>query len=532
MSDILGRYLFYFALILLIPCGVSLASAWLSFSSRAQEIQSAFSFFATFLISSGLGIALMRLGEKGRSVLHRKESVLLVVVIWVITVCLSALPFLFSGTLQRPIDALFESMSGLTTTGSTILYPKAYDLSTGQEIPVRATVDNLAASYRFYGTVAPILDETNEVVLREGVEALSRGLLFWRSFLQWLGGMGIIVLFIAVLPALSMGGRFLFEAEASGFRKEALTPRIKQTASLLWKIYFGLTAAQIVLLMAAHPSMPFFDAVTLSFSTLSTGGFSIKNDGISAYGSSGVEWICLFFMIFGSVNFSLYFYVVRGQVFRLYEPEFFTFLGSLAASALLMTALLWQGTLTLGEAFRLGSFQAISAQTSTGFAMATPIPWLSSCQLLLLILTFIGGMAGSTSGGIKIARHLIAYHVIVDKIESLFRPSRVRFLKIGEQQISDKTALTTLTFFCVLLFFIVIGTFLLVIDGIDSLTAFQTIVSMTNNAGLSLGGSDLKDSYAFLSSFSKSVCIIWMMLGRLEFFALLVLLLPSFWRSK
>jgi len=543
ISRYLGRYLIYLTLILLVPLGVAVFYEFAVDSQSHPQAHSSIAFIEAMGVCLFLALVFLHFGKKAQGTLYRRESILLVALIWFITAGIGALPFLFSKTFDNPIDAYFESMSGLTTTGATVIHPKAYDPYTNQEIPIsRLNPNQSNTTHHFFGTITPIRHPQNQEILFAGVEAIGKALLFWRSFLQWIGGMGIVVLFIAVLPALSMGGKFLFETEIPGPNKEAMTPRIKETASMLWKIYLGLTIVQIALLLLTNPHIPVFDAITLSFSTISTGGFSVRNEGIAAYQSLSVNWIVMVFMILGSLNFSLYFHCLRGKVYRIYEPEFFVYIAVLLGASLLMTFNLW-GTpqvlftassevFSFGQSLFLGAFQAISAQTSTGFFLGNEAIWPLPAQLLMLILVFIGGMSGSTSGGIKISRQYILFRVITHKIESIFRPHCIRSLKINHKETSDKTALTVLIFLCILIFFAVLGTYLLVLDKIDPSTAFSIIASLINNAGLSYDGITPMSSCAFLSNFSKIIGIIWMMLGRLEFLALLVLLVPAFWRGK
>jgi trk system potassium uptake protein TrkH len=473
----LGRYFFYFSLVLLIPFSLSLF----------QDFSTSWPFAWTLLIAIFLWLFFSFLGKKARGEIYRRESIFLVGSIWFLSAAVAALPFLFSKTITSPLDAYFEAMSGLTTTGASILDPHT-------------------------------------------IETIPMPILFWRSFLQWLGGMGIVLLFITVLPGLAGGGKFLFEAEVTGPTKESMRPRIKETARLLWKLYLGLTALEVVLLLLCNPSLSFFDALTLSFSCLSTGGFSAKNGGLEAYNLGGAKWIVILFMILGSINFSLYFQCLKGKIYRLYEPEFFAFIGTLIGGSLLVFLTLLSSLPPL-QAFQAGVFQAISSQTSTGFSLNEHL-WPFSTQFVLLLLVFVGGMSGSTSGGIKIARFYILFRVLVNKIESIFRPSSVRCLKIGTKEISDKTALTVLIFFCIMILFTLLGTFLLILDGFEGKTALSVIASMINNSGISLGLVGQTGSYAFLPPLSKIVSILWMALGRLEFFVLLVFLFPSFWRGK
>src|ERR1700722_2759997 len=334
----LGRYFVYFTLILCIPFAIAIADEflWEPISDRSCT----FAFGATMGISLLLAGLFLFFGKRTTGNFHRRESILIVACIWVLTPAISALPFLFSNTLNNPVDAYFEAMSGLTTTGSTVFHAKAFDATAEKELPLHVRSPS-GSEYHFYGTIDPLRDPHTGQIVKTGVEAVAKPLLFWRSFLQWLGGMGIVVLFITILPALSMGGRLLFEAEVPVPKKEAMTPRVKETASLLWRIYLGLTALQIVLLMLTNGSISFFDAMNLSFSTISTGGFSIHNEGIAGYHSLSTEMIVLVFMILGSVNFTLYFHCIRGKVYRIYEPEFFAFLGTLVLGSLLMTLFLY-----------------------------------------------------------------------------------------------------------------------------------------------------------------------------------------------
>jgi trk system potassium uptake protein TrkH len=531
ISRVLSRYFLYLAAILLIPLSVAIAYEFFIEKKIYFSVPATFSFLETIGICLVSSMLCRWWGRKARGTLYRKESILLVVSIWFFTAAIGSCPFLITKTIKNPIDAYFETMSGLTTTGATIIYPKLYE--NGKE--ALAFVPNpldTSLVYSFYGTVAPLKDPATGEVVKVGIEALGKPLLFWRSFLQWLGGMGIVVLFIAVLPALAMGGKFLYENEMAGISKEGMTPRIKETASLLWKIYLGLTLLQVLLLKATNTAMPIFDAFTLSFSTISTGGFTVTNDGLLSYASLATPWIITIFMIAGSINFTLYFHGLRGKFYRFYEPEFFLYLVILVLGCLLMSFPLWHHSNSWSDSLAQGSFMAVSAQTSTGFSLISYDMWPYVCQFLMVILMFIGGMSGSTTGGIKVIRYFIVLKLIKNKIESLFRPEVVRVLKVGEKEITPKTGTTVLIFFCIVAFLVIVGTYLLVWDDHDIVTALGTISCMINNTGLSLGGIGATGSFAFLSPFSKIICILWMVLGRLEYLSVLVLLVPAFWRRK
>jgi trk system potassium uptake protein len=539
---VLGRWLRYLTYLLCIPLVMSCIFEYVIPEQHPQP-HSTLAFLKTLVATFLLSQCFLFLGRKASGTFNRKESILMVVLIWIFSALIGALPFWISHTLQNPLDAVFESVSALTTTGSSVFYPKMYDPHTGLEIPV--TLKNAydcTKSYTFYGTVAPILDPASGRVLLSGIEAVGKSILFWRSFLQWIGGMGIIVLFLAVLPALAMGGKFLFETEIPGPNKEPITPRIKETAGFLWKVYLGLTFLQIVLLVSTNSNMPLFDAVCLSFSTLSTGGFSIRNDGIASYNSFSTDLIIMIFMVLGSLNFSFYFHIIKGKIYRLYEPEMKTFFLSLIFFSLLFSLLLFhtpkvlmngpEGIFNLGSALRYGFFQTISAHTSTGFAIGNFDLWPQATQVLIIILMYLGGMAGSTSGGIKIARYCILFKILYHKIETIFRPECVRVLKLGKREISNPTAMTTLIFFALILLLSVGGTFFLVLDDLDPKTAVGIVSCMINNAGLAFGYAGPTESCAFLSPFSKSISILWMLLGRLELFVFFVLLIPAFWRKQ
>jgi trk system potassium uptake protein TrkH len=528
-AKILSKYLFYLSAFLLIP--LFFALFYQIFPETHPQPHSTFAFFFTFIISFLLALGLRWIGRKATDQFYRRESILLVVLIWIITSIISSLPFTLSGTLS-PLNAYFEAMSGLTTTGSTMLSPKAYDSSTGAEVPIYHTNLHVPEkTYLYYGTVEPIRDPHSGLILYSGIEAVSKALLLWRSLLQWIGGMGIVVIFLAVLPVLGVGGKFLYQMETTGPIKDEISPRIRETATQLWKLYAFFTLLQIALLIWTNPNMPFFDALCTSLSTISTGGFSVRNNSIASYESASTEGIIIAFMLLGSINFSLYFHILRFKFYRIYVPDFFLFLGTAAISCLAVSSFLIP-ELGLKEAFRQGSFQALSFQTTTGFFSANYDLWPFAPQMLLLILMFIGGMSGSTAGGIKTSRFYIAYKIILHRLESIFRPDSVRKLYIGKTEVDDKNGLTVLAFFCLIVFFTALGTLSLVLDGVDPETAVSLIACFLNNVGIGFRAAGPTETMAFLSPFSKILATFWMLLGRLEFFVVLLLLLPTFWKNR
>ena len=322
VSKIIGKLLFYFSLILLIPLCIAL---YFEFIFVTAHPNSTLAFLKTILVCLILSGIFLFFGRKATGTFYRRESVLIVILMWVLATIVSGLPFYFSNTLNNPNDCVFESISGLTTTGATIMCPKLYEKNSRQE--KQYVVKNAhypEKNYTFYGTITPVRDASGTVIYK-GVEAVSKAILFWRSFIQWLGGIGIVVLFLTVLPALAVGGKFLLQAEMTGPVKESIAPRIKETASLLWKLYLGLTIIEVLFLILTNEKMQILDAFCITFSNLSTGGYSIRNDSIASYHSFWTEWIIILCRFVGSINYALYFHCLRGKFFRIYEPDFFLY---------------------------------------------------------------------------------------------------------------------------------------------------------------------------------------------------------------
>lgn len=543
ISKILGKYLFYFSLILCIPFCIAVYFQFLKSPQEHPQPHSSLAFFETILICLFFSFIFSFFGKNSKETLQKRESILIVGLIWFITAFIGAIPFYLTKTLTNPIDAYFETMSGLTTTGASVMCAKAYDDKTKKEIPIKTTnVHVPKKTYTFYGTIKPIKDKKTGKILFSGVEAVGKGILFWRSFIQWLGGMGIVVLFLAILPAIAVGGKFLYQMEVPGPTKDVLVPRIKETASILWKIYLGVTILEIYLLIWTNANMPLFDAFCITFSNLSTGGFTVRNASIGSYNNAATEGIIILFMIIGSTNFALYFQLIKRKLYKIYDPDYLFFIGITIFGAILTTILIIghknfpligaEKTYTIGSAIRQGTFQAVSAQTSTGFSTTNYDLWPFAPQLVMLFLMFVGGMTGSTAGGIKTSRIYILSKIISHKIKSIFRPHDIKKLKIGKQEISANIATTVLTFFAIVIITTTFGTLLLTLIGVDPESSIAVVVCMLNNIGMSFRAAGPTQSFAFLPIFGKILSIIWMLLGRLEYFALLLLLMPSFWKTK
>ncbi|MCX7765272.1 MAG: TrkH family potassium uptake protein, partial [Candidatus Sumerlaeia bacterium] len=392
-----------------------------------------------------------------------------------------------TGTIPHFIDAYFETMSGFTTTGSSIL--------------------------------------TN-------IEAMPPGVLFWRSFTHWLGGMGIVLLFIAILPFLGAGGRHLFKSEVSGVIKESLTPRIKETASMLWKIYLLFTVAETGLLLLA--GMNLFDALCHTFGTLATGGFSTKNASIAHFNSLSVEIIIMCFIVLAATNFSLHFQAFNGRYkVYLFDAEFRSYFIIIIGSIIVISLDLWLKNIyaTPLVSLRYSAFQVISIMTSTGFVTADFNNWTSGAKTLLIILMFIGGCAGSTSGGIKVIRWVILFKIARSQLERVFSPRSVYQIKIGNTLITESLQLTTMSFFFMYTVIFILGTFIVALFDIDLVTSASAVAATLNTVGPGLEKVGAIGNFSALPYPVKALLSIFMVIGRLELYSILVLLLPRFWRN-
>lgn len=541
---IISSYLYLYAGILCLPLILAAYYQFRICDMTHPQPHTTLAFASTIMICLGLAWILARGTGKASAMIYRqREALASVVIIWLLTPAIGALPFIFSGTLERFDQAYFEVASGFTTTGATVFEAKKYDSQTGQEIFIRKTYCGTHSdTYTFYGTIKPVEDLATGEHL-EGIEAVGRALLFWRSLTQWIGGMGILVLFVAFLPELGIQGKFLFQTEAPGPIKEGFKPRIKETALQLWGIYIFLTLLEVILLFAVNPEIPLFDAITLAFSTLSTGGFSIHNENIGYYQQTNTEWVILIFMILGSINFSLYYYLLKGKFYRIFDPELVGYLCILAILGFFVVFELWGipqisfkkedlGSYTFAEALRIGIFQLVSTQTSTGFFVDPYDTWPYPVQVILLIAMYLGGMSGSTAGGIKIIRLQILFESAKSKIESIFQPKVVKKTRLGNREIDQTAAFSVLYFFLLTITISVLSTFFYVCDKIDPETALGLTACMVNNTGIAFKTAGPLSSMAFLSPFSSYLSSFLMILGRLEYYALIAVLFPSFWIKR
>ncbi|MEZ5403712.1 MAG: TrkH family potassium uptake protein [Bryobacteraceae bacterium] len=436
-----------------------------------------------FAATAGAGLLLWRGIPRPPSDLTMREGIFMVVAIWVAASLFGALPFLFTSQFSLT-DAIFESASGLTTTGATILAK---------------------------------------------VEVLSRSVQFWRHFTHWLGGMGIVVLGVAVLPLLGLGGLHLYRAEFSGAKSEKLRPRITETAMALWRIYAAFTAIEFVLLMLA--GMDWFDAACHTFSTLGTGGFSTRSDSIAGFHSPLIEYILIVFMVLAGINFTRHYllFVDRRPGAVLGDPEVRAYAAVLAVATVAVTATL-AGSMPLEPAFRAALFQSASIMTTTGFATADFELWAPVAHAVLFALMFFGGCTGSTSGGLKASRIVLLWNLVLRDLRRTISRHGVFTVRLGREVVQEKTVLAFVNLVYLALFVHVVASLAISATGVDLLTALTSVTACMFNVGPGFGSVGPAENYSHLPMAAKWLLSFCMVAGRLEFYTALVIFHPAFWK--
>lgn len=443
-------------------------------------------FLFTIVLTGIIGFVFIRHGSKeGR--MGVREGFAIVSGAWILTSLVGALPFYLSNAVPHYLDGLFEAVSGLTTTGASV-------------------IDN--------------------------VEALPNSLLLWRSLTHWLGGMGIIVLFIVFLPKFGASAVHLFNAEVPGPMAERVLPRIRDNAAKLWQMYVGLTFLQIVLLVFA--GMSWFDSINHSFATMATGGFSTQNSSIMHYDNVGIELIIVFFMIIAGGNFGLYFLAwTRGLKHIWKDTEFRIYLAIIIGATLVISLSLWlAGGEAIMSSLRLALFQVASILTTTGFASADFDKWPSLAKMVLFLLMFIGGSAGSTAGGIKVARLILLMKLGWAELRRAVHPRAVVSINYGGKHVDPLMLNTVAVFFFLFMSIFGVATILLSATGLEPFDAMSAVAATLGNVGPGFGAVGPSTTYSSINSFGEVILILCMLLGRLELFTLLVVLQPEFWRSR
>ena len=441
-----------------------------------------------------IGLPVWFFTRKNRS-LNNKDGFAIVTLAWLLVALAGAQPFYLTGAIPNFTDAWFESMSGVTTTGATII-----------------------------GNIETLPNLVN------GIESLPHGVLFWRSFIQWIGGMGIIVFTIAILPLLGVGGVQLFKAEVPGPVADKIRPRINQTAKILWMVYVGFTFVQMLLLGLA--GMPWFDSVCHAFTTMPTGGFSTQNASIAAYSNPLIHYIIIFFMFVAGVNFTLHFRAITGNYkVHLKDYEFRVYLSIICIATLLIFFNISSANSDWSHnSFLISLFESLAMLTGTGYANADYELWPFFSQHILLIIMFFGAMGGSTSGGMKITRIILLIKYAATETRRMLHARAIIPIRIGDRFISDEVVRNTLGFSLIYLSIFVLTSFVLTAFNLDLLSAIGASASAIGNVGPAFGAFGPTDNYALLHPIGKWMLTICMLLGRLEIFTIMVLFSRTFWK--
>jgi trk system potassium uptake protein TrkH len=471
ISNLFGILLMLFSLSFIVPISISLLYSDSSLNT----------FLITFLLVLSVGFVFWFTSKNHKQELSSNDGFIIITLFWLVLAIAGSLPFYLSG--MSVIDSFFESMSGITTTGATVI--------------------------------------TN-------IDGLDKSLLMYRQLLQWMGGMGLIVLAIAVMPILGIGGGQIYKTEIPGaMSDQKLTPRITETAKALWTIYFGLTV--LCALMYWIAGMNGFDAIAHSLSTVSIGGFSTHDDSIGFFNNFGIELVCIIFMIISASSFALHYGAIfRGRALRyFYDPEFRFFISIIllvfAASSLIL--FFNPGS---SESQRSVLFQAVSIVSTTGFTTTDYSLWPSVIGFLLLIGAFIGGCSGSVGGGIKSWRILIMLNHAHKQLIKIIHPRAVVSVKIGSKVVDSSVAESVWGFFSIYVISFMLLLFALLATGLDFTSAFSAIGACLNNLGPGLG--EVSANYSSVTNAGKGILAFGMILGRLEIFTVLVLFMPMFWR--
>lgn len=443
-------------------------------------------FLAAAALCLLLGAALTRVPVKRRQ-LQGRDGYMAVALVWVVLSLFGALPYVWSGAIPNYIDALFETISGLTTTGATIL---------------------------------------------NGVEQLGRGVLFWRSLTQWMGGMGVLVLFLALMPHLGDGAVHLMRAESPGPIKSKLVPKVGQTAKILYGIYIGLTLLESVALRIA--GMSWYDAVNHAFTTMATGGFSVRNASIAAYNSPLITWIITVFMFLAGTNFSLLFLLLRGrlrEVLRSEELRIYTII-IVCATVFICLDLSAHSHLSFSQTFTDSAFQVVTIITTTGYATKDFALWPTTSQVVLTALMFTGACAGSTSGGIKISRITLLAKSLHREMNRLIHPNHISVIKSEGRPVDERVVSSVSVFFVSFILVWLAGTLVVSWDNLGFKESFTASLTCISNVGPGLGKLGPEENFSILSHVSKLVLSLLMLMGRLELMPILVLLRPSVWKER
>lgn len=444
------------------------------------------SFLITIAILMAVALPLLLFVKPTSKNIYARDGFAIVALGWLLIAFFGAFPLYLSGAIPSFVDAFFESSSGFTTTGSSIL---------------------------------------------NQIEGLPRGVLFWRSFTHWVGGMGILVLTIAILPTLGSGSMQVMKAESPGPIVGRIVPKLGQTAKILYGIYLGITLLEVILLYFAGMSL--YDAFIHALGTVGTGGFSNMNASVGAYDSALIDGIITVFMMLCGINFSLYYLILKGNLKSFWKDNELRLYLGIMGSAILIIAfdLLFRNYYaTFGEALRFSSFQVAAVMTTTGFATADFDTWSTMSKILMLVLMLIGGCAGSTGGGIKVSRFLIGFKSMKYAFYRIIHPNGYYVVRMNGKKIEEKTVIDVLTYFFIYLIVFVVGIILISFNNFDFTSTVTSVLATLNNIGPGLGMVGPTGNFAEFSDFSKIVFSLLMIIGRIEIYPMLLLMLPACWK--
>ena len=462
-------------------------AALLLLPAATSAIYGEWAVLGAFLLTAVLCVVfglLLRLAKPTSKVFYMREGFATTALSWIVISIMGAVPFVMTGCIPDPIDALFETVSGFTTTGASIL---------------------------------------------PAVEGLPRGILLWRSFTHWIGGMGVLVFLLTLLPLTGGSHVNLMKAESPGPQVDKLVPKVQSTAKILYGIYLALTLAQLVFLLAG--GMPLFESLLTAFGTAGTGGFGFKNDSFAQF-SPYIQWVVTIFMILFGVNFNFYFLLLLRRFRRaVSSEEVRAYLGIILVSIGIITLNIRSMYSGLGEALRHAAFQVGSIITTTGFSSCDFDLWPTLSKQLLVLLMFVGACAGSTGGGMKVSRILIFRKTVGKELKQAMHPQVVAPVRMDGKFISHETIRTTNVYLCAYLFILVASVMFISLDGFDLVTNFTAVVATLNNIGPGLSQVGPMMNFSGFSSPAKLVLIFDMLAGRLELFPMLVIFLPSAWRK-
>ena len=471
-------------MILRVEAALMLPATVIAFAARGGDGPS---FLLAAAITLAVGQALAMLPGKNEK-MQARDGFAAVALCWIVLSLFGALPYTLSGVMPNYVDAVFETVSGFTTTGATVL---------------------------------------------TAIEGQPLGILFWRAQTQWMGGMGVLVLALALVPKLGEGSVYLMRAESPGPIKSKLTPRINDTAKILYSIYIGLTAAEVVCLMIA--GMPLYDAVIHAFTTISTGGFSVKNASVAAYGSLAIEWIIIVFMFLSGVNFALLYYALLRNfraVFQSEELRSYTLMTAGASALIVLNLVVHAGWELNARTVTDSVFQVVTLMTTTGYMTYDYVLWPTFSQVILVLVMFAGACAGSTAGGIKQIRVVLLFKNLRREVQRILHPRVVTTIKSDGERVDEPILSGISLFFFAYIFLLLLGMLVVAWDDVGITAAFTASLTCISNVGPAFDILGPTCNFAFLSNVSKIFLSANMLLGRLEIMPLLLLLFPSLWKKR